>query len=302
MSFPRVLRLARLLLAILLGILPVASPADLPGDACLPKDVVNLLSGDLVLNAGKACRRAKKTSNSCSSECRDALYALKAARCYQHISQPQRLQPRASSVSLSAMAGRWYGAYPASGLELLEMEYDASTSTLRARKLTGNNFVPAGQISWEATPVGCKIASSMYAGRFTVQWDRCSLTMVEHDEMLVDLGAESDTLTFVRAKLPLLLAWDDEHASTRGLLSHFEMCDIPTEEAAFSIREWAMERLHHSWQSVIVDQALAVFPFVLLAGWQRGEQHRPVLLSLSFVYLSVLSSRLAYIGLKLPFL
>ena len=64
----------RILLVLVLAVLPGASPADLLGDACLPKDVVNLLSGDLVLNAGKACRRAKKTSNSCTSECRDALY------------------------------------------------------------------------------------------------------------------------------------------------------------------------------------------------------------------------------------
>ena len=283
-----------------MAVLPGASPADLLGDACLPKDVVNLLSGDLVLNAGKACRRAKKTSNSCTSECRDALYAVKAAHCYQHISQPQRLQPRANSVTLAAMAGRWYGVYPAGGLELLEMEYDASASTLRSKKLTGNSFVPAGQVSWEATPVGCKVASSLYAGRFTVHWDPCSLTMLGHDQMQVDLGSENEGLSFVRAKLPLLLAWDDENAPTRGLHAHFEMCDIPAEEATASFREWVMGSLHHSSQAVILDQFLMLFPFMLLAGWQQGEQHRPVLFAMATAYFSILTSRLAYLGIQWP--
>lgn len=280
----------------------IVSPADLPGDACLPKDVVNLLGSDLTLNAGKACRRSKKDTGACGTECRDALYALKAARCFAYISQSQRLQPRGSGVTLAAMAGRWYGSYPASGLEMLEMSYEPATSTLSGIKLTGNNFVPAGKTSWEATPVGCSVASSLYAGKFTGQWDPCTLTMLDHDHMIVDLGGPNDDgLQFVRAKLPLLLAWDDENVPTRGLLAHLEMCGIEAEDAQTSFREWATLQLHHSTQSVLLDQALIAFPLLLLGGWfgAGDAASRPILIGVCTTYLSVLSARLAYLGFAL---
>lgn len=57
-----------------------------------------------------------------------------------------------------------YGLYPASGVALMEVSYEASTSTLRGTKLTGNQFVRAGRVSWEVTPKGCKMVSSLWAG------------------------------------------------------------------------------------------------------------------------------------------
>jgi len=64
----------------------------------------------------------------CTAECRDALLAFRAARCYTHLSQSQRLQPRndvplhphaGNALTLRALQGTWYGLYPASGIELV---------------------------------------------------------------------------------------------------------------------------------------------------------------------------------------
>ena len=46
-------------------------------------------------------------------------HPVSAARCYDALTQSQQLQPRHSSINLAAMAGRWYGLYPSSGVELL---------------------------------------------------------------------------------------------------------------------------------------------------------------------------------------
>jgi hypothetical protein len=64
----------------------------------------------------------------CTAECRDALLAFRSARCYDHLSQSQRLQPRtdaplhphaSNAHTLTALQGIWYGLYPASGIELV---------------------------------------------------------------------------------------------------------------------------------------------------------------------------------------
>ena len=283
-----------------LAILRTARPADLPGDACLPRDVVNFIGSDLMLNAGKKCRAAAAAGDVCTSECRDALYELKGGRCYHALTQSQQLQPRGSDVRLSAMAGRWYGMYPANGIELLEVRYDATSQTLSGVKLSGNAFVPAGQTSWEATPVGCRVASSLYAGKFTERWDPCTLTMHGLDHMHIDLGAHDDGLHFVRARASLLLDWDEPNAATHGLGKAFELCEIEAEDAQTSLRSWAQQMLHHSAQAVVLDQLLVALPLLLLGGWfslSADATHRPILFALGMCYLSVLSGRLAYLGL-----
>ena len=54
----------------------------------------------------------------------------------ESISQPQQLQPRfaapleahaRSRHTLAALQGRWYGQYPASGIELVEAKFDTTT-------------------------------------------------------------------------------------------------------------------------------------------------------------------------------
>ena len=56
-------------------------------------------------------------------------------------------QPRKLDTTLASMAGTWYGLYPASGVELLELAFDAASATLSGVKLTGNQFVRAGRVS-----------------------------------------------------------------------------------------------------------------------------------------------------------
>ena len=237
---------------------------NIQGDACLPKDVVSLVRGDVMLAAVQQC--GHQVGTTCSPACADAIYALKAEHCYPHLTQPQTLQPRFSGVTLSGMAGIWYGLYPASGVELLELRYNPSTQTLSAKKLTGNRFVPAGQITWEATPAGCRIVSSLWAGVYTPRWDACTLTMYE-DQLEVTLGGgDEEPLSFVRARLPLLLGWDDQRAPTYGLAGHFAACGIELEQPMVSLFDGLRQWLHHSHRTVIIDQILVCFPVVLVGG------------------------------------
>ena len=53
--------------ALLALLVPRSLEVELPGDACLPRDVINFLNGDTVLNAGKACRAAVREGE-CSSK------------------------------------------------------------------------------------------------------------------------------------------------------------------------------------------------------------------------------------------
>ena len=282
----------------------------LPGDACLPRDVINLITGDLVAKASKTCKaRENVHSAECAAECLASLYAFKKALCYNSLTQSQRLQPRYASIGLSGMAGIWYGLYPAGGVELLELTFDPSSGpggTLRCTKLTGNSFVPAGKVSWEATPTGCKVVSSAYAGGYTPRWDPCTLFMQSHDQMSIDLGgngADSETLHFVRAKTRLLLSWDAERADTYGLADAFDSCGVQMTDELSDIREWFEELVHHSsTHSVALDQLLAATPLVLLGGWwqlSREEQHRPILFGLASAWAMALMARLTYLGVQL---
>jgi hypothetical protein len=233
-------------LLLLPSLLPLA--VDLPGDACLPKDVVNLLGGDLLLDTAKKC---KSSVDECTPGCRAALYALKAARCYHALTQPQRQQPRQTQhIALPAMQGIWYGLYPANGVELLELTWDAPSETLSATKLTGNSFVRAGRVSWAATPSGCRVVSSLYAGAFAPRWDPCVLTMFGHDHMSVDLGAEGEGLAFVRAKTHLLFEWAEERSPAHGLAEAFTVCELDVQDAQASLTQWLSEQLHHSAEAV----------------------------------------------------
>ena len=72
-----------------------------------------------------------------------------------------------------ALQGVWFGIYPASGIELIELRYDSSNSMLTGRKLTGNQYVRAGRASFEVTQNSCRVVSSMWAGVFTPRWDPC---------------------------------------------------------------------------------------------------------------------------------
>lgn len=276
------------------------------GAACLPKDVINLVRGDAVENVRSACG----DQNTCVPKCLEAVHALKAQLCFQSLSQSQRLQPRHGGVSLAAMAGIWYGLYPASGVDLLELTYDPATSTLSGTKLTGNHFVQAGRVSWEATPSGCRVVSSLWAGQFTPRWDPCTLTMWE-DRISIDLGANEDpedTLSFVRARAQLLLDWDEPRAPTHGIGDAFAMCDIEVEEGVMTRPEALLHWLHHSELTVVLDQLLMMGLFLLvptlllfLSGGGDGGladllREQPLLQVGAAAYCVLLCARAVYLG------
>jgi hypothetical protein len=143
------------------------------GDACLPRDVISLVRSEVVESVSHSC--TVHDNNDCSAECLQAIQAFKAEPCYRYLTQPQTRQPRHGAVSLSAMQGIWYGMYPASGVELLELKYEPQKETLVATKLTGNQFVQAGRVTWEATPTGCRVVSSVWANVHTPRWDPCTV-------------------------------------------------------------------------------------------------------------------------------
>ena len=86
-----------------------------------------------------------------------------------------------------ALQGIWYGLYPASAVDLVEVAYDASSGVLSGTKLTGNQFVRAGRVSWEVTATSCKVVSSVWAGAFTPRWDPCKFVQIDADHFDVSL-------------------------------------------------------------------------------------------------------------------
>ena len=61
----------------------------------------------------------------------------------------------------------------------VEARYDANTRTLSGKKLTGNDFVGAGKVSWQVVvPSGfeapvCSLVSSLWHNVYTPRWDTC---------------------------------------------------------------------------------------------------------------------------------
>ena len=268
------------------------------GSECLPRDIISLVRGDAVARVREQCKRDKEVV--CSAVCMEAVLALKHERCFAHLSQSQQLQSRMRGPTLPAMAGIWYGLYPAGGVELLELRYDPRSSTLSGTKLTGNQFVRAGRVSFEATPKGCRVVSSMWAGAYAPRWDPCSLTMWE-DHISIDLGgSEEEQLTFVRAKAPLLFEWDEPRAPTYELAAMFASCDVRIEDG-FSFGGKSLsniwEELHHGEHTAVLDQALVFFPMLLVGGWQLSSTNQqPLLVMLATLYIVLVCARLRYLG------
>mmetsp|Transcript_33256 Transcript_33256/g.87491 ORF Transcript_33256/g.87491 Transcript_33256/m.87491 type:complete len:300 (-) Transcript_33256:110-1009(-) len=271
----------------------------LGGDACLPRDIVTLLRSDLVRELAVTCAKDDETYGSaeCSSSCHDLVLKFKEQRCYAYLTQSQRSQGRMSRPSLPAMQGTWYGLYPASGIELMELSYDATTSTLSGTKLTGNQYVRAGRVSWEATPSGCRVVSSQWANVYTPRWDPCTLTMWE-DHLRLSLGSGPDEdLAFVRASAPLLFEWQEQRAPTYGFASVFERCEVPIEDGMSAFLASLWHQLHHSSNTVVLDQILMFFPLLLIGGWQLSAPSRqPLLVLTAAVYVYLLTARLREAG------
>jgi len=283
------------------------------GDACLPVDVRSLLTSEKARAVGETCAQLMSSeSHVCTPECHAAISEFRRARCYTYISQTQRLQPRHESLSLGvsythsehtlvALQGRWYGLYPASGIELVEAVYDASSGVLSGTKLTGNDFVRAGRVSWTVSLGSCKVVSSLWQGSFTPRWDACHLTVDDADHMQLTLELEEgahEVLSFVRASLPLLLDWDEPNSPTNGFSRAMRSCGM-TEESRPTVKQYLADVLHHTHGTVVLDQALLIFPLVLLGGWQLGEHlaAKLLLVPLLLAYVLVLWVRLNYLGL-----
>ena len=198
-----------------------------------------------------------------------------------------------------ALQGVWFGVYPASGIELVELRYDASKGMLTGTKLTGNQYVRAGRVSWEVTQTTCRVVSSLWAGVYTPRWDPCRLTIADSDHMSVTLSlgeGEEEVLNFVRAKLPLLLDWEDPNSPAYGFSDAMRRCNLPMEEPGSSVLSELWEALHHSKHTVLLDQGLLLFPLVLLGGYQMGA-HSSFAVAGAAVYCVLLCVRLKYTGL-----
>jgi len=292
-----------------------SSDSKISGDACLPADVRSLLKGDAVRRVGTACSTllSSQRARDCTPDCLEALRDFQAERCYPHISQSQRLQPRYSAPfehlggvhsqhTITSLQGRWYGLYPASGVELLEATLEPSTGVLSGVKLTGNSFVGAGRVSWTVSSTSCKVVSSLWQGVYTPRWDPCKLLVIDEDHMQLVLSMGEDAeevLSFVRATLPLLLDWEDANSPTHGFFAAMLRCGLEPEETATSLIESLMETLHHTHGTVLLDQVLLFLPLAMLGAWQLREQRFSLLafLPVLIIYGTLVWARLTYLGL-----
>lgn len=205
--------------------------------------------------------------------------------------------------TLAALQGRWYGIYPASGIELIEASYDASANVLTGTKLTGNDFVRAGRASWKVSLGTCKVVSSLWQGVYSPRWDSCKLRVLDADhlQILLPLGDDvEEVLNFVRATLPQLLQWDEAQSPTHGFYKAMVHCGISPEDATTTLFESLREALHHTHGTVIIDQLLLVIPFLLIGGWQLRDQYPTanwLLLPLVAMFGAFLCLRLNYLGI-----
>ena len=158
----------------------------------------------------------------------------------------------------------------------------------------------AGRVSWEVTPTGCKVVSSVWAGAYTPRWDPCRFVQVDADHFDVLLPLEDggeEVIKFARALLPTLLSWDAPLSPTFGFDYVFEACGLEVEQLSDSWVSGFWRGLHHSKNTVVLDQVLLLFPLLLLGGWQMSAVHsNALLLVLAFVYCGTLCLRLQYMG------
>jgi len=270
------------------------------GDGCLPADVVAMLKGEVTDAVAFGCRKEIQEGISCSTDCHDAIVGFQQAHCFEYLTQSQHLQPRMQSNTLVSMQGVWFGIYPASGIELVELRYDAGSGMLSGTKLTGNQFVRAGRVSFEITQSSCRVVSSMWAGAFTPRWDPCRLAIYDSDHMSVTLSlgeGEEEELNFVRARLTLLLDWEDPNSPTYGFSDAMRRCNMEPEDSPSSILSELWASLHHSKNTVLLDQGLLLFPLVLLGGYQMGGASTSTAVLGAAIYCVLLCVRLRYTGL-----
>lgn len=135
-----------------LGVSALAHAGSAGGDACMPLDVVNLLKSDVATEVASRCQDVIDEDGRCTADCAEVARRFQSEHCYPHLTQSQRLQPRHQGHALVSLQGVWFGLYPASGVELVEVTWDAGRGLLLGTKLTGNQFVRAGRVSWESAP------------------------------------------------------------------------------------------------------------------------------------------------------
>ena len=220
----------------------------------MPLDIVNLLKSDVATEVASRCQDVIDEDGRCTADCAEVARRFQSEHCcYPHFDAvAQRPQPRHQGHALVSLQGVWFGLYPASGVELVEVTWDAGRGLLLGTKLTGNQFVRAGRVSWESAPppprataraaararapppsptaafaraavsqTACRVVSSVWAGAYTPRWDPCRLRIgdADHVEVVLPLGnGEEEVLAFVRATAPLLLEWEDESSPARGFM------------------------------------------------------------------------------------
>ena len=119
----------------------------------------------------------------------------------------------------------------------------------------------------------------------------------DHVEVVLPLGnGEEEVLAFVRATAPLLLEWEDESSPARLRARPRRGLPPPAGSSLFAgLADW----LHHSQHTVVVDQALILFPALLLGGWQLSESNaalQRLIVAAAGLYCVVACLRLRHLG------
>ena len=110
------------------------------------------------------------------------------------------------------------------------------------------------------------------------------------DARLVDL---------VRARAPLLLAWDEPRSPTHGVSDAFAICSVDIEEPTNALLEALYRTIHQSYSTVVLDQLIVAIFIVLaplfLSGGLSFDEH-PTLAFFGAALALLCCSRLMYLG------
>ena len=82
-----------------------------------------------------------------------------------------------------------------------------------------------------------------------------------------------------------------------GFSDAMRRCNVPIADSASSMLGLLQESLHHSKNTVLLDQGLLLFPLVLLGGYQMMGLHSSLAVVGASMYCVLLCVRLRYTGL-----
>ncbi|HEY9036103.1 MAG TPA: Cyclin D1-binding domain-containing protein [Pseudomonadales bacterium] len=102
-----------------------------------------------------------------------------------------------SASTLPDLRGQWIGSYPCCGIETLEITQEGEQ--VQATKMTGDDFVPAGEVSWRANVESGSGEGQIAEKGFTnARFISGRLTVLDDNTLQFEWG---DALTVIYSRL-----------------------------------------------------------------------------------------------------